>query len=273
MKACSGLRQYLAVQQVDNVDAAITTSMFLGSVSFADLEDDFQVSLKGRQIPFSWLGSQLGLGSILALFKSKSDMQSMWIKTLEPVAEAVLHLDDRLPGADSLPPEFATIFGVYDGSSSCNHPYLKLLRRLCRLLPIDPENEFALLQYMQFVEGISSHFLHLLNSLDTRALLLVSYWLALLCAKDCWWTRLRAQNDCWAICEHIEQSGDKFLWRYMDYPAIACGYRYTGDSPAGQVLVECLRGDQLHLSAFYPPSTSDDRDMVKTSAREILKAQ
>ena len=109
------------MQQVDKVDAAITTSMFLGSISFADLEDDFQVPLKDRRKPFSWLGSQLGLGSILTLFKSKSNVQdSMWINTLEPTAETVLHLlDDGLPGTagtDSLPDEFATIFGVCETS-------------------------------------------------------------------------------------------------------------------------------------------------------------
>ncbi|KAK6373700.1 hypothetical protein LTS17_008193 [Exophiala oligosperma] len=277
MQACSGLRRCLEMQQVDKVDAAITTSMFLGSISFADLEDDFQVPLKDRRKPFSWLGSQLGLGSILTLFKSKSNVQdSMWINTLEPTAETVLHLlDDGLPGTaatDGLPDEFATIFGVCETSGPLTNSHHKVLRRLCRLLPIVPENEVALLQYMQFVEVISSQFLHLLNSLDTRALLLVSYWLALLCAEDCWWTRRRAQNDCWAICEHIEQTGDKSLWRYMDFPAAACGYPYTGDAPAGQRLVEWFRGDQLQSSDLYPASTSSN-DPGKDLASNLLAAK
>ncbi|KIW12660.1 hypothetical protein PV08_09938 [Exophiala spinifera] len=263
MRACSGLRQWLEAQKLDKVDAAITTSMFLGCISFADMDDDFQVSLQHRQTPFSWLGSQLGLGPILTLFQSKSGVdRSMWISTLEPVVEALLipHPDDhgQQPGGahgGGVPAELATIFEVFSfSSSSTNHPYLQTLRRLCRLVAIDPEDELALLQYVQFVEGISSQFLHLLNSLDTRALLLVSYWLALLCAKDCWWTRARALNDCRAICEQIEQAADKSLWwKYVDFPAAACGYPYTCDDPAGQRLVEGLRsggggGGQLALS-------------------------
>ncbi|OQV01430.1 hypothetical protein CLAIMM_06794 [Cladophialophora immunda] len=271
MRACSGLRLYLEMQQVDKIDAAITTSMFLGSISFADMVEDFQVPLKNRQVPFFWVGSQRGLGSLLTLFRFKPSLQSMWLDVFEPVAEALLGLYDDRPGVSGIPAEFATVFDLSETSNCDDHPYLKLLRRLWRLLPVDPGNELALLLYMQFVEGMSSQFVVLLNSLDTRALMLVSYWLALICAKDCWWTRLRAKNDCWAICEHLEQVGDKSLWKYMDFPAAACGYPYTDVAPAGQRMVDWLRLDSIQRPTLHPASNACESGMNATLASNVLE--
>jgi hypothetical protein len=241
MRACSGLRQCLDMPEVKNIDAAVTTSMFLGSLAFADTTDDFQVPLKDRLVPFFWLGNQLGLGSFFTLFQGRATTESIWFSMFDGVAEAVLRLDDDRPGTEGLPAELVTIFEVKEASTCDRHQYLRDLRRLCRLLAINPENELALLQYMQLVDGVSLQFIRLSNALDSRALMLLSYWLALLCAKDCWWSRLRARNDCWAICEHLDKCGDELLRKYMDFPAAACGYPYFGATPAGQDLVDQLR--------------------------------
>ena len=245
MQACSGLRQHLdtpAALRADNIDAAITTSMFLGSLSFADATEDYQVALDQRPVPFFWLSNQRSLGSLLSMFQSPSvRRQSMWFNMFDEVAEVVLKLNDDRPGTDGIPAELAQIFSVKKTSICGHHHYLSVLRRLCRLLRVDSGNDVALLQYMQFVEGLSSHFVDLLNALDVRALTLLSYWLALLCAKECWWSLQRARNDCWAICKHLEHHGDQRLWSYMDFPAAACGYPYIGTSPAGQELVNRLR--------------------------------
>lgn len=254
--ACSGLRQYLdtpATPQADNIDAAITTSMFLGSLSFADATEDYQVALDDRPVPFFWLGNQRGLGSLRSMFQSQDvRMQSMWFSMFDEVGEDVLQLNDNRPGTDGIPAELAKIFGVKKTSICDHHYYLSVLRRLCRLLRVDPGNDVALLQYMQFVEGLSSHFVSLLNALDIRALMLLSYWLALLCAKECWWSRLRATNDCWAICKHLEHHGDEKLWKYMDFPAAACDYPYTSIvTRAGWDLVNGLRLD-THQPELLP---------------------
>ncbi len=241
MQACSGLRVSLDTPRANEIDAAVTTSMFLGSVSFADTSEVFQIPLRNRPIPFLWLGNQLGLGSLATLVKSTAKTQSIWLGVFEEAAEAVLYLDDSRSGTDRIPAGLSVIFGVDDKSTCNNHRYFHVLRRLCRLLQIDPDDNSAFLQHMQLVDGMSPQFVRLLNTLDTRALMLLSYWLALLCAKDCWWSLVRAKNDCWAICEHLEQQGDELLWKYMDFPAEACGYPYDGSAPAGRVLVDRLR--------------------------------
>lgn len=242
MQACSGLRKCLDIQRSDQIDAAMTTSMFLGSLSFADTTEVFQVPLTSRSVPFFWLGNQLGLGGLLSLFRSRANIHGLWLGVFEEVAQVVELLDDNRSGTDDISADLAIIFDVKESSTCDDHPFLRALRRLCRLLSTDPDNELALLQYMQFVDGLSAQFVNLLNALDARGLMLLSFWLALLCAKDCWWSRVRAKTDCWAICEHLETYGDESLWKYMDFPAQACDYPYTARAaPCGQPLVDCLR--------------------------------
>ena len=241
MQACSGLRHCLDNEGPEQTDAAMTTSVFLGSISFADTTEVFQVPLTGRSVPFFWLSSQLGLGALASLFRPRASTHSLWLGIFEEAAQVVVQLDDKRSGMDDIPVELATIFDVEETSTCDDHRYLRVLRQLCQLLSTDPENESALLQYMQFVDALSPRFLHLLNALDTRALMLLSFWLALLCAKDCWWSRVRARTDCWAICEHLEIHGDESLWKYMDFPAEACGYSYIGAAPSGRHVVEWLR--------------------------------
>lgn len=235
------MRHCLDKLQVDKMDAAITTSTLLGSLSFADTTEDFQVPLRQRPVPFAWLGSQLGLGSLLSLFQFRASTQSMWLSIYGEVAATVLQLSDNRPGTDGIPAEIAILFDVTISSDCDHHDYLRVLRRLCRLLSVDPGNQMALLQYMQFSDGVPSQFISLLNALDKKALMLLSYWLALLCAQECWWSRVRARNDCWAICEHLEKYGDESMWNYMDFPAAACDYPYISAAPAGRHLVDWLR--------------------------------
>lgn len=228
---------------VDKIDAAITTSLFLGSLSFADTTEDYQVPLRDRPVPFSWLGSQLGPGALLTLFQCRAKTQSMSLSMFEEAAAAatVMQLADNAYGTDGIPSDLAGLFDV-NGASECDHhDHLGILRRLFPLLSVDPGDPMALLQYMHFLDGVSPQFISLLNALEVKALMLLSYWLALLCAQDCWWARLRAKNDCWAICEHLEKHGGKVLWKYMDFPAAACDYPYIRAAPAGRHLVDRLR--------------------------------
>lgn len=243
MRACSRLRHCLNMPLVDNVDAVVLSTLFLGYLSFADTTEDFGVALKQRQVPFFWLGNQLGLGSLVTSFKTKASTRSSPLGMFENVAEAILMLDDNRSGTDDIPPELATLFDVKEESSTNDHPYLNALLRLRHLLALDPDEELALVLYMQFMEGASPHFLLILNNLDPKALMLLSYWLALLCSNDCWWSRVRAKNECWVVCEHIEKYGDELLWKYMDFPAAACGYPYLGTASSGRDLVARIRFD------------------------------
>lgn len=255
MRACSGLRHTLSTTRIVNIDAAMTVSMFMGSLSFAVMTEDFQVALADRAVPFCWLGKQLGLKSLSTLFQAGQGAQTVWHDIYKDAVGGFLQVDDERPGIDGIPKELLTLFDVTQSSSCDDHPYLRGLRRLCHILCIDSQDPLAHLQYMQFVEVITPIFLCLLNGLDTKVLVLVSYWLALLCTKDCWWSRLRAKNDCWAICEHLQRHGDDTLWRYMDFPALACGYTYSGTAPAGQQLIERLRRDCYQGAAVSSFST------------------
>ncbi|KIV96595.1 hypothetical protein, variant [Exophiala mesophila] len=243
MHACARLRRSLDMPQVDNVDAVVISTLFLGYLSFADTTEDFGVPLRQREVPFFWLRNQIGLESLVHLFQAKASIRKSSLGMFEDVADAILMLDDKKPATDSIPADLATLFDIREDSSSNDHPYLSALLRLRHLLALNPDNELAVVLYMQFMEGVSQHFLQLLDTLDPKALMLLSYWLALLCSNNCWWSRVRAKNECWAVCEHIDTFGDELLWKFMDFPANACGYPYSGTSSAGRDVVLRIRCD------------------------------
>lgn len=258
IKACSGLRHYLSSQQgakID-VDTVMTTSMFLGSLSLACATEDLDVPLEERPVPFYWLENQLNFGSLLDYFHSRARLQNIWAGMFGAVAQDALQLFDDSAGVGGIPDELATLFDVDESSTPEQHQYLSVLRRLCHILSLDSGNELALLQYMQFVEGLSSTFVLLLNALDPRALMLLSYGLALLCPKDCWWSRVRARIDCWEICRYLEKSGDKSLWKYMDFPAFACDYPYLSPVSTGMLLVDRLRLQNPRFVGLSPRSVN-----------------
>ncbi|KAK5045851.1 hypothetical protein LTR84_008944 [Exophiala bonariae] len=259
MKACAGLRHYLETPQrakID-VDTAMTTSMFLGSLAFADATEDSEVPLENRPVPFHWLRNQLNFGSLLGYFQSTAKMESICLGIFGEITQETLQLNGNSPGTDGVPREWVILFDVEETSMSKQDRYSSVLCRLCHLLSLNPDNGLALLQYMQFLEGLSSPFVLLLNTLDIRALMLLSYWLALLCAKDCWWSRVRSRIDCWEICKYLEKNGDESLWRYMDFPAVACDYPYTSSSSAGRHLVDRLRQERSQYMDHYDPIRED----------------
>lgn len=241
MRACSELRRSLEVPRIDKGDAAIATSLLLKSLSFADTIDDFQVPLRNRSVPFSWLINRLSLKSLSVVLQVRCGPQELQLISLDPTVEASRHLQDQYFEISIISEEFAAMLGVDEKSARDDYDYLIIVSKLCRLLAMDPADELAVHQYMQFVEELPSRFIALLNTLDTRALVLLSYWLALLCAQGCWWSQERARIDCLAICEHLEIYASKSIWLCMDFPAAACGYPYIDAVGNGQRIVQRMR--------------------------------
>lgn len=71
-------------------------------------------------------------------------------------------------------------------------------------------------------------FVNLLAAKEPRALLIMSYWLALMCTSvDEWWVGPRVTLECRAISMYLEACGDRRIIELLDFPARSCGYKVT----------------------------------------------
>lgn len=92
---------------------------------------------------------------------------------------------------------------------------LRLLTPLLNLPP-DPEN-FTVL--MAFCGRTWPHIKPLVERRDPRALLLLSYWFALLKQIDQWWVVQRAKFECVAVVRYLSELQDPKISRLLAYPA------------------------------------------------------
>lgn len=101
------------------------------------------------------------------------------------------------------------------------NPYHDPLHALALLMPVEPDN---FMKYLHFGARIYPPYVELLKKNDHRALLILSYWFALLGGSDIWWCRRRVQRDCLAICMLLDAFGSEIVHSLLDFPASACGY-------------------------------------------------
>lgn len=75
-------------------------------------------------------------------------------------------------------------------------------------------------------------FFDLVNMNDPVALLVLSYWYALMCHVDFWWTKRRSFRDCIALCMYLEEHGTAAIQLLLEFPASACGFALSRDNKA-----------------------------------------
>jgi hypothetical protein len=75
-----------------------------------------------------------------------------------------------------------------------------------------------------FMGRLLPEFTNLLLQKDTKALVILSYWLAKMCSVKLWWIRSRVRLECMAICMYLENSDDSRILKLLESPAESCGY-------------------------------------------------
>lgn len=63
-------------------------------------------------------------------------------------------------------------------------------------------------QIVAFMSRLNGEFQGLLVALDSKALLILLYWLAILAKLGLWWAKARATQEAHAIIEHLQQDRD-----------------------------------------------------------------
>ena len=101
--------------------------------------------------------------------------------------------------------------------------YFDALIDLSVLLQVEQVSmrDFALL--MAFQGRLSGEFRKLLLVLDSRALLIMLYWLVLLDGLDLWWTKTRSQCEAGAILRYLSKSSDLRIQEMLEVPRLAFG--------------------------------------------------
>lgn len=121
-------------------------------------------------------------------------------------------------GIDGLPPAFVHLCELNGSSSSHDNSYHKILRHLTPLLvmKLDPRN---MNKIFAFGGRMHTTFRPLVMQKDTRALLLLSWWLALLRQVDEWWVKAWAKASCHNVVTHLFTLPDPSIQDLLVYPA------------------------------------------------------
>ncbi|BAE61385.1 unnamed protein product [Aspergillus oryzae RIB40] len=211
----------------DNMDMLITSCILLGMFSFAAETTSPLDSWVFSDDPISmnWLSVQCGLRCLLEITKPWMD-DSIWN---EPFQESsnYEYADDHRVGREDLDPELADLCDITDTTTEETNPYHWPLRMLCPLLRI-PRHKCGASRITNFMGRLLSDFVNLLAAKEPRALLIMSYWLALMCTSvDEWWVGPRVTLECRAICMYLEACGDRRIVELLDFPARSCGFKIT----------------------------------------------
>ena len=211
------------------VDAVLTCCVLLNTIAFCNGCHRPQDSwLFTDSVDPQWLTVHIGLRSILSNVRhilKESSWAIMYTKDVNFGGDKTrVSFDDDYLGSEATPEVLKTLFGIRHDSSSCNNAYYSTLRSLVSLLADYPEGT-SLTLLMAVVHRFKPVFYQLILSRDLRALLLLSYWLGLMCNVHLWWVSSRARSECFACCKYLDVSGDDIIRGLLSFPAKCCDYQ------------------------------------------------
>jgi hypothetical protein len=232
---------------IHNADALLVACTLINGLAYVMLDG----STLGRGWPLGdsrprlgWLSAQAGLNLVVRLtfpiLQSKT-LQALFIDTeYDSSGKAQPEHSSSMPVPWPLT-AIAKHCEVIPTTSDKDNPYSSAIKLLISLAVV-PYISSTMFIHLGFITSLEPRLICLLEQKDTRALLLLAYWYANMCAIDCWWITMRAKLDCANICIYLQQLGDKSLDPLITYLANACGYMKAENSDvndAAQILMPC----------------------------------
>ncbi|THC87165.1 hypothetical protein EYZ11_013390 [Aspergillus tanneri] len=208
-----------------NMDVLMSTCILVGMFSFCKENIDPNESwvLSDDSSAMNWLFVQGGLRCLIELVNPWLD-ESIWSEAFK-VASTYDFYDDHRTGREDLDHDLADVCDINDDTTEETNAYHWPLRMLCPLLRI-PRHRSEEFRMTNFMGRLQPDFLSLLAAREPRALLVLAYWLALMCTSvHEWWVDARVRSECQAICIYLETHGDQRIVDLLEFPATACGYR------------------------------------------------
>lgn len=163
------------------------------------------------------MASTGGFGA-LQLIHDAPIRHSLWAQVFHAADDDVGSFISDEQGVEGLPPAFVNLCGLNESSRSQDNPYHKILRHLTPLLEmeLDPKN---MNKIFAFGGRLHKTFRPLVLQKDTRALLLLSWWLATMRVVNEWWVKAWARASCRSVVAHLSSLQDQKIQALLVYPA------------------------------------------------------
>jgi hypothetical protein len=212
-----------------NVDALIGSCILLGSntVCTAGFRPSHSWVFTSNPADLNWLALQGGLRCLLDLTAPFLG-QSIWGESFRDAEEELRPFQDDRPGRDGLDPELADLCGIDDSTNPQTSPYhgpLRLLSPMLARVPHDRPENYTI--FVSFMGQLPPEFITLLRAKDPPALVVLAYWMGLMCTQSTFqvWILARIRPECIAICQYLESATtEPRILNLLRFPATACGH-------------------------------------------------
>ncbi|KAJ5410128.1 uncharacterized protein N7487_004487 [Penicillium crustosum] len=219
-----------------NMDKLYSACLMISMHSFYQETFSPRTSFVFTKDPTSltWLRLQTGLRYLLERTTPWLP-QSMWWTVFMESRDPSLDYEDKRPGRVDLDPDLADLCGIGDQTTVEENPYLWPLRMLMALLPFERVTGSSKF-YNTWMGRLENPYYECLLRKETPALVLLAWWLGLMCYVEEWWVEMRVRSECTAICMFLEDSCDPLVLRLLEFPASCCGYLLRHEQERARVL-------------------------------------
>jgi hypothetical protein len=221
-----------------NMDKLYSACLMISMHSFIQEKFNPRSSFVFSSDPTSltWLRLQSGLRYLIE--RSEHWLpESMWWDVFMESRDPSIDFEDNRPGRVGLDPDLADLCGITDDTTVESSPLLWPLRMLMGILPLE-RGTASLQKYNTWVGRIENPFFECLWKKEAPALILLAWWLGLMCYVEEWWIETRVRSECTAICMFLEHSSDPLVRKMLEFPASCCGYLLIHEQERAEEVLE-----------------------------------
>ena len=210
----------------DHVDSLITTCMLLVIHSFymSDPNEKSFVNATASQQQSTprWLVMILGFRLVLRHIERYITV-SAWFEVFNTAAPARDGWTSHLEKLSDIHADFLDLCDITESNKHLPNIYKDALWLLFPILQVEQLSMRDLPQLMAFMGRLSGPFVQLLTIRDSRALIIMLYWLVLLNSLGLWWVKVRAAHEAQAILGYLQMHHDERIQKMLVMPRIAFG--------------------------------------------------
>ncbi|KAK2786812.1 hypothetical protein FQN53_006109 [Emmonsiellopsis sp. PD_33] len=213
----------------NNMDGIISASMLVADFTFFDEDYSPYNSFVFSSDPsaLNWVLMQSALSHILPKIQPWLHNCIWFVPFMEAYSE-YCEIDTSTPGADGLQRELAELCEIDEESTAANNPYHSALRTFTSMVDIEVSGP-NFIKLMFFLGSLRPSFTRLLQKRESRALLILAFWLGKMCEDPAGWIYPKLHMECLAICMYLDGNQDQRVTRLLEYPARKCGYTLRQD--------------------------------------------